>query len=247
MTNPHYPDGSIRPELTDAIDRAWSGLGKPGTWWTGGERIAIAAETRNAMTCAVCHERKAALSPHHVTGQHATLGELSAAAVDAIHRIRTDAGRLTEAWLQGLLEQGLTEERYVEIVGVVATVAGIDTFDRAMGFAQRVFPEIHPGNPSRYRPANAVKDLCWVSTLAPDALVSEYTKPQPGYGADNCHRALSLVPAEVEAFFDLDVELYLVDRDYADWRAEQAAGRAISEPQIEMIAARAASINGCFY
>lgn len=247
MTGINERKSAIRPELAQAIDTAWSGLGKPGTWWTGGERLAIGAEARHAMTCPLCRERKDALSPQHVNGEHATLGVLDAAAIDAIHRIRTDAGRLTETWLAGLFEKGLTEEKYVEIAGIVATVAAVDSFDRAMGFAQRPLPEALPGAPSRYRPANAVKDLCWVSTLAPDDLIAEYSKPLTGYGADNCHRALSLVPAEVEAFFDLDVQLYLVDREFAGWRAEQAADRAISEPQIEMIAARAASLNGCFY
>ncbi len=247
MTCERKTDDGIRPALAKAIAMAWSRIGMPGTWWTGAERVAIAAEARHAMTCAVCHERKSALSPHHVTGEHATLNNLSPAAVDAIHRIRTDAGRLTETWVQGLLDQGLTDAEYVEIVGIVATVAAIDSFDRSMGTGQRVLPDIQSGEPSRHRPETAVKDLCWVPTLAPDALRAAYTKPKPGYGADNCHRALSLVPAEVEAFFDLDIELYLADREFAARRAEQVAGRAISEAQIEMIAARAASLNGCFY
>lgn len=246
MTDLHEPS-TIRPELADAIDLAWKKIGQPGAWWTGKDRVAIAAEARQAMSCPVCHERKAALSPAHVTGEHATLGILDAAAIDAIHRIRTDAGRLTEKWLQSLFDNGLTDGEYVEIVGVVATVTAIDTFDRAMGKGRRPYPAVQPGEPSRYRPSSARKDLCWVPTLTPDALRAEYTRPEPGYGADNCHRALSLVPTEVEAFFDLDIELYLADREFAERRAHQAAGRAISEAQIEMIAARAASLNGCFY
>jgi len=245
-SNPDLPDG-IRPELAAAIEAAWAGLGRPGTWWSGEDRVAIAAEARAAMTCALCHERKQALSPLHVAGTHSSTGRLSDAAIDAIHRIRTDAGRLTETWVQGLLDQGLTDGEYVEITGIVSTVAAVDTFDRAMGTGQRPLPKIRPGEPSRIRPKAAVKDLCWVPTLKPDDLRAAYSKPNPGYGADNCHRALSLVPAEVEAFFDLDVELYLVDREFAERRATQARGRAISEAQIEMIAARAASLNGCFY
>ena len=239
-------DLPIRGELAAALDNAWVRLGQPGTWWTGTQRLAIAAESRKAMSCAVCQERKDALSPFHVAGDHDTLGDLSAAAVDAIHRIRTDAGRLTEKWVRGLLDQGLRDVEYVEIIGVVATVSAIDAFDRAMGYRQRNLPEAIAGVPTRYRPSTAIPGLGWLDTLLPADLRSEYDNPDAGYGADNIHRAISLVPSEVIAFFDLDVELYLCDREFPR-RAVQAKERAISEPQIEMIAARASSINGCFY
>ena len=239
-------DLPIRGELANALDNAWARLGQPGTWWTGTQRLAIAAESRKAMSCAVCQERKDALSPFHVTGAHDTLGELSAAAVDAIHRIRTDAGRLTETWVQGLMHQGLRDVEYAEIIGVVATVSAVDGFDRAMGCRQRDLPQAVAGAPTRYRPSAAIPGLGWLDTLRPADLRSEYANPDAGYGADNIHRAISLVPSEVSAFFDLDVELYLCDREFPR-RALQAQERAISEAQIEMIAARASSINGCFY
>ncbi len=75
----------IRPGLAQAIERAWARLAEPGTWWTGDQRIAIARETRQAMTCALCAARKDALSPMHVEGHHDSLGVLSTAAIDAIH------------------------------------------------------------------------------------------------------------------------------------------------------------------
>lgn len=246
MTLHNETDATVRPGLSSAIDLAWMRLAQPGSWWTGSERVSIAEETRNAMSCRVCRERKAALSPSHVAGEHDALGVLDAAAVDAIHRVRTDAARLTEAWLGELLQQGLTDAQYVEIVGVVATVAAVDTFDRAMGSERRDLPAAIDGEPDRYRPAAAISGLGWLPTLQPQDLLREYPNPQAGYGTDNIHRALSLVPAEVAAFFDLDTELYLCDRE-SPRRAQQVEERALSEMQIEMIAARAASSNGCYY
>ena len=110
----------IRAALAGAIEKAWARLAQPGTWWSGEDRIAIAAEARQAMNCALCRARKDALSPLHVDGAHDTLGRLSDAAIDAIHRIRTDAGRLTQKWLLGLQAQGLKDTHYVEIVSIVA-------------------------------------------------------------------------------------------------------------------------------
>lgn len=48
------------------------------------------------MTCRLCQDRVDALSPYSVDGAHDDLGHLSDGAVEAIHRIRTDNGRLTK-------------------------------------------------------------------------------------------------------------------------------------------------------
>lgn len=89
----------MRPELDSAQALAWDRLGRPGTWWTAAERLAIAAECRAAPDCPLCQERARALSPAAVVGEHRRVDDtLSAAAVEAIHRIRTDPGRIGEAW-----------------------------------------------------------------------------------------------------------------------------------------------------
>ena len=246
MTLPIETDIAIRPGLADAITTAWRRLAHPGTWWTGAERIAIAAETRQAMRCDLCRARKDALSPMHPKGDHDSLGVLSRPAIDAIHRIRTDAGRLTERWFQGLVDDGLDDVGYVEIVSVVAIVSAIDTFDRAMGLPQRPLPEPQPGAPTRHRPEGAKPGMGWLDTLAPDGATENDPDPFVRFGAYNIQRAMSLVPDAVIAFFDLDVELYFYEADFPQ-RAVQIDERALSGAQIELIAARTASLNGCFY
>src|SRR5436305_1610110 len=67
-----------------------------GTWWTGAERVVIAAESRAAADCGLCRARKGALSPAAVGGEHEAWAGLPALTVDVIHRVRTDAGRLTQ-------------------------------------------------------------------------------------------------------------------------------------------------------
>jgi hypothetical protein len=210
----------------------------------GAERIAIAAEARHAEVCALCRRRKEALSPYSIEGSHDSLGKLLPEAVEAIHRLTTDAGRITEKWVRQLADGMLGEERYVEIISIVAIVTALDTFDRALGRPCRSLPAPVAGQPSRQHPVGTKRGLAWVSTLAPGDVGPNDPNPFPVHGDKNIHLALSLVPQEVFNFFDLDVELYLRDHEIRDFSQEH---RAISRRQIELIAARASAVNGCYY
>lgn len=239
----HLP---ARDALVAAVADAWWRLAKPGTWWTGRERLAIAAEVREAKSCELCAFRRAALSPYGTDSSHdCTPGSsLSPEAIEAVHRLATDAARITERWVRGVCDGPLGEERYVELVSVVAIVTALDTFDHALGRPLLALPMPVAGMPSRRRPAGAKRNLAWVSTLAPEDVGPGDPNPYPLHGDKNIHRAVSLVPQGVIDFFDLDVELYLKDHEIRDFATEY---RAISHAQIELIAARASALNRCFY
>src|SRR5439155_12479192 len=98
----------VREDIREAHRALGAHMAAPGTWWTGAERVAIAAESRAAADCGLCRERKAALSPAAVQGRHEAWGGLSALTVDVIHRVRTDAGRLTSDWFEGVIAAGLS-------------------------------------------------------------------------------------------------------------------------------------------
>src|SRR5439155_9866140 len=72
---------AIREDLAAAHRRARDHLARPGTWWDGRERVALMAEARHAVDCALCRRRKAALSPAAVAGSHDSLGDLPEIAV----------------------------------------------------------------------------------------------------------------------------------------------------------------------
>jgi hypothetical protein len=238
----------LRDSLAREIEVAWKRLAQPGTWWTGAERLAIAAEARAAHACGLCQARKAALSPYTVDGNHDTDGDLAPGVVEAIHRLVTDAGRITERWIQGLLAGdgtlALEETEYVEIVGIVAVLTALDKFHQALGLPLRDLPAPIAGAPNRHRPTGAQRNLAWVTTLAPEDVRADDPNPYPVHGDKNIHRGLSLVPQEVFNFFDLDVELYLKDHEIRDFAHDF---RAISHAQIELIAGRTSALNGCFY
>src|SRR5215470_14227739 len=116
---------AIRDDLAKAHARAWERIGRPGTWWDGAARVAIAAETRHAASCRLCRRRREALSPFAVEGTHDSLGQLGEILVELVHRVRSDPGRLSERWYHSIIAGGLSEEQYVEAVSVVAHVVAI--------------------------------------------------------------------------------------------------------------------------
>ena len=240
----------IRSDLTDAQAKAWAAIADPGTWWTGAERVAIAAETRHAESCALCADRREALSPTMVAGDHSTLGVLPAAAVEAVHRMRTDSGRLGEGWYRRVRDGGLGEEQYVELVSIVAVVIAVDTFRAAVGLEALPLPHAKPGTPSKMRPKGAKPGPGWVAALAPEDrtdddpnLYREFPGGRERYGA-NVHRALSLVPNAMIHWWDMLECMYLSSLTMRDFTREY---RAVTHAQIEMLAARTAALNQCHY
>jgi hypothetical protein len=220
-------------------------MGEPGSWWTGPERVAIAAEVRNAARCRLCAERKAALSPYAVAGEHVSRGELPANVVDVIHRITTDPGRLTRRWFDDLTGSGLTDGPYVEAVGIITTVVSIDSFCRGMGLAPHPLPEPAAGAPSRYRPPSACHEGAWVPTIPSRAATgaeADLYRGLPG-PAPNVIRALSLVPDAVRTLKDLSAAHYLSPAEMIDL----TRGRSIDRIQMELIAGRVSALRECFY
>jgi hypothetical protein len=235
----------IRDDLAAAHARAWGRIGQPGTWWDGGQRVAIAAETRHALACALCRRRKEALSPAAVEGTHDSLGGLPEVVVEVIHRVRTDPARLSERWFGGVIAAGLGKEQYVETVSIVAHVVAIDTMARGLGFDELALPPPEPGIPSQYRPAGAKPGGAWVPWIEPADLSEREVGIYPaGRPAVNIMKAMSLVPDEVRSFFDLGSHQYQGPLHMRDFSREY---RAISHAQIELLAARVSAINQCLY
>ena len=166
--NAPYP---IREDIGEAYRAYWEKLAAPGSWWTGRQRIAIAQETRNALNCAYCAERKQALSPYTYPGEHDHSGGLPERAVDAVHRVVTDQTRITQSYVDDNASNELSKGAFVELVGIVVAVFSIDEFHRALGMPVEVLPEPQPGKPSEYQPANLSEDIGFVPTIPTDGAV----------------------------------------------------------------------------
>jgi hypothetical protein len=244
-----YADAAVdvRDDLAVAHARAWAALAAPGTWWTGAERVAIAAETRAARDCTLCLARKQALSPVAIAGVHDRCTTLPEVVVDVAHRIASDPARLSRRWFEDVTANGISDAHYVEALAVVARSVSIDSFCRGIGTPPHALPEAQRGEPSRRRPAGAKGGEAWVPLVATSAA----TGPEADlYGgarrAPNVVRALSLVPDEVRLLRALAPSHYVPFERVPD-PSFTPAGRALSRAQMELIAARVSALNECFY
>lgn len=241
----------LREGLSDALVLAWTRISEPGTWWTGAERIAIAQEARTADLCMICVERREHLVRTSARRGHNRNSALPDWAIVATHDIRNDQARLSSGWYRSLQStDGASDEKYVELLSIVALVTAIDTFDLASGNPLRQLPRALNGSPSLRRPPGAAPGLAWMPTLAPDNrrqedpdLYQEHPGPRKR-GGGNIHLALSLVPSSMMHWWDLFEKMYMSSHEMRDFTREY---RAISHAQIEFAAARVAALNQCFY
>ena len=238
----------IADRIRDCHLRDWERLRSPGSWWTGAERVAIARQTRAAEDCGLCRERAGALSPASVTGECPPDPLLPQAAVEAIHKLVTDKSRLSEAWY-GLVTtaEGMSEERYIELLGVLVHVFAVDELHRALDIPLEPLPEPRAGEPSGYRPAGAAKDASWPPILLPENadpgdldIYAEMAGRRPA----NVVSALSLVPDNVRWLNDQFAAHYL---SWTEMGEIEKRHRTLTRPQLELLATRVSALNECFY
>ena len=251
-------DWDIREDIPAAHQRFWSRLAGPGSWWTGKERIAIAAESRAALACKLCQTRKKALSPYAQSGADSATethtrdtrysATLPEAAVDAVHRIITDQSRITRRFVEenaANSQDGLSKGAYVELVGLVVAIFSIDEFHRALGLPVESLPEAPPGEITRYQPQHLNDDIGFVPTIPLDGATGPEADLWPTGRTANVARALTLVPDALRDWQSLGAAQYLSFTQMADMGQQE--GRALNRMQIETIAGRVSAINECFY
>ncbi len=227
------------------LDQAWDQLGRAGGWFTGPERIAIAAETRAARECGFCAERKAALSPYSVDGAHDPSDSIFREhTLDTIHRIASDPGRLAERWYKNLRDAGMRPEELVEITSIVGVVTIADTLARALSLSDRPLPPAHEGDPHRQTVAGTKIERAWVpmveSGSAEGMLKLMYDNLQTNVGfVFNVARSLTAVPEAVRDFFSAFLP------NYSTHGPVRAGG--LNRTQVELLASSTSAWNDCFY
>jgi hypothetical protein len=171
---------AIRAEIQEAFRKEWLFLAAPGTWWSGSERVAIAAEARRAMA-----SERTASRPTTILGEHLTA---------VVGAVAADSPLITAEWVAGLEDEGVSLPAYVEIVGVVARLSAVDFFHIAMGLPLEPLPDPQPGEPSR---DPAPSDVTGGRSFVP-------MRRPPGVT-----HSTSLVPAETVAWLELSDALYM--------------------------------------
>lgn len=223
-------DAAIRPDLAAAHRQAWDALGRAGTWWTGPQRVELAGTALTAMTGA--RPLPPWVAPSSVDGWLPADPVAPSAAHDAAHRIAAHAGTLSEPWYLQMAAT-LGDLAYVEIVGIVCTVAAVVAFRRAAGLAPWELPSPADGEPSKDVPADLVPaGLNWVRVTSPaDARAAVV-------------QAFTSVTAEHERLWTLASAQYIPDLEMVDPRWTRGT---LSRPQMELVAARVSQLRECFY
>ncbi len=192
----------------------------------------MAEVARAADDCRLCKTRKAALSPSGVEGHHDGPGMLAPTLLDAIHRIRTDPGRLTKRWFDSVVAE-IGEGPYVEMVSVVNSLVIVDTLHRSLGQALPALPDPVAGPPTGEPAGDVVDAGAWVPiTRAPRDMADTGLPAVP-----NIFRAMGLVPRAVELFFGTFRPHY----------ALKDIKLSLSQAQAEYVASRVSALNECFY
>jgi len=153
---------------------------------------------------------------------------------------------LTRTWLDECVANGLSLEAYVEILSIVVGVLSIDTFHKALGFPLEPLPAPIEGEPSHYRPTEAKPGVAWVPMIDVNEVSKGDADMYRGMKQNaNVITAMSLVPDAVRLLQVQSSAMYLEGSLVP--QPDQNGGRALSRPQIELIAGRVSAINDCFY
>lgn len=227
------------------LDQAWGQIGQAGGWFDGRERIAIATEARAARQCDFCIERKAALSPYAVAGEHDRSETiLSDLTVETIHRITTDPGRLSRRWYEESTGAGMRAEELVEITSIVGVITIADTLARALSQPERTLPSAHDGEPHRQVVSGTTVEHAWVPMVEPESaegllkLMYEEVLSVAGF-VFNVARALTSVPEAVRDFFAAFFP------NYSTHGSVKPGG--LDRSQVELLASSTSAWNDCFY
>ncbi len=220
--------------VRSAIDFARTALVSPGDWLTGHQRRSAWLECRDARTNELDLARRAALSPNAVDGSHTSTGDLPAEAVEVLHRVTSDPGRLTRSWADDTMAV-IGDATYTELVGIAATASAIDMFDVAYGTGSDTddeadLPDAIDGEPAQIRPDDVGDIGAWV--------------PQTVGGANaNVSRTLSLVPVTNRSWRGIVDGLYSRGIEFTNLMWD----RALTRPQVELVATRTTAELECFY
>lgn len=135
---------AVRADITRLFRREWSRLALPGTWWTGPERVAIAARARHARY-----------------GDPPPAPTLPAPAAEVVDAVAACPAGIRREWISGIGDE-LGYPHYVEIVGTVSRLAAVDTFHAGIGADREPLPDPEPGAPSRAEEPIARLGPAWV-------------------------------------------------------------------------------------
>lgn len=232
----HY---SVRDKIVQAHEKELSLLSGPGTWWTGAQRAAIVAEARKARCEAGLQEP--------IAGSEAFIdADLPNAARTIARKVATMDG-VDRAFFDDTVPSELSQEEYVEEIGVISRTVNLDMFANAIGIPSRELRPISDGEPTRIRPVSITDDGFYVPTIPTSKAGGgeDSKKLYGGASVYNILRGLSLVPSEARPVMGLVMSQYVIPQEFYNY--DFTFDPSVTRAQIELVASRVSAINECFY
>jgi alkylhydroperoxidase family enzyme len=222
-----YDDIDVRADLSAAHERVWAHVTSPGDWWTGAQRREIASLALAAFA------RSDAGTPDEPATDAMYRGQLPVGLAGAISRMTTHAHTLSESWYRQLIAGGLSELEYVEVCGVVSSVAAVASLCRSLGATLPELPRAQVGQPRRPSLELARSPRNWVPVATPAGTRAPVVE------------AYTAAPGEYDLLFDhLAPAQYMSSDEMSDLAWTRGT---LSRPQTELVAGRISSLRQCFF
>jgi hypothetical protein len=189
----------VRPSMLEGMKREWDRLANAGTWWSGADRVALAAEARAAGD-----------------GIPSSSSDLAHDVAAMTGRIMTNAHQIDRASVDALVDQGVSLAAYTEMVGVIARLSAVDTAVRGMGNEPVPLPTPRDGEPTRIVAPRARRRSAHVAMVgAAGATTALSSVPAEDAAQADLHGALYLSYSEMGN--------YRIVKDIPRWQMELAA------------------------
>jgi hypothetical protein len=222
---------TVREDLAEAHRLAWEHIARPGSWWSGAERVELAGTALLAIDDA---DPPPPWIPITSTTRLAAHPLAPRVAHDLVYRVTRYAGTITASVHRAAADE-MGELPYVELCAISSTVAAVAYFCRDIGEPIPPLPTAVEGEPTGERPEHlAQARYSWVPVAAPADQVAAVVQ------------AYTAVPGEQRNTWRMAAAQYMPEQDMVDpdWRRRPGG---LSRAQMELVAARLTKLRDCFY
>ena len=214
----------VNQDIVNSFRIVWDHLGRPGAWWTGPQRIAIAEHVRKSAPRPLWD-----MPPPLETLSDEANGELTIFEAAVVERVAVSPSSINIETYEHIIQR-MGENKYAELAAVISQIVPIDHLHDALGLEREELPVPREGAITTERPSGLVTGIGFLPTLPTEGLPHVAVALSLSL-ADNARRMLL-----VRAMYSGDSFNDMV------W-----THRSLNRPQVELVAARTSALNECFY
>lgn len=214
----------VNQDIVNSFRIVWDHLGRPGAWWTGPQRIAIAEHVRKSAPRPLWD-----MPPPLETLSDEDNGELTIFEAAVVERVAVSPSSINIETYEHIIQR-MGENKYAELAAVISQIVPIDHLHDALGLEREELPVPREGAITTERPSGLVTGIGFLPTLPTEGLPHVAVALSLSL-ADNARRMLL-----VRAMYSGDSFNDMV------W-----THRSLNRPQVELVAARTSALNECFY